>query len=67
MELFAIIENQVTKESKIVAIVRKANESVTAITPRRTHNQFIKKKNSQPQYFYWYRFLRKNKIIDYFY
>ena len=38
MELFAIIENQVTKESKIVAIVRKANESVTAITPRRTNN-----------------------------
>jgi len=38
MELFAIIENQVAKESKIVAIARKTNESVTAITPKRTHN-----------------------------
>ena len=41
MELFAITKNQIAKESKIVAITCKTNESVIDVTPRRTHNYNI--------------------------
>ena len=45
------------KESKIIATAKHAKESITTSTT---------KENSQPQYFYWYRFLRINEIINYF-